>query len=321
MNYKDYYEILGVGKEATAKEIKKSFRKLAAKYHPDKNQGDKAAEEKFKEINEAYEVLKDADKRQKYDTLGANWEAYQQGGYQGNPFGQGGFGQSSSDGQTFYYQGDPSDFFQRTGGDQGADYSSFFESFFGGGGQFQQRQARPRKGRDMQAEMEITLLEAYQGSSRTFTLNGKNMRIQIKPGAYDGQKLRLKGKGHSGRNGGANGDLYLVIKLLKASNFEREGNDLVYQKTVDLYDAVLGGKVKVPTLEGTLLKVKIPAGSEPNKTLRLKGKGMPLYKTPTQHGDLLVKLKVEIPKDLSEQERKLFEQLRGLRKETPSQNT
>lgn len=317
MDYKDYYQILGVDKQASEKEIKKAYRKLATKYHPDKNPDDKAAEEKFKEITEAYEVLSDPEKRKKYEQLGANWEAFQQSGFDPSQFQQGS-GPFGDGGHTFVFEGDPSEFF-------GAGGSSFFETFFGGhngadpfsefmhrrnGGGRRARAAYA--GQDLQAEMDITLQEAYHGSSRTFTLNGQNLRIKIKPGAFDGQKLRLKGKGNPGVNGGPAGDLYLILRMVPQAGWQREGDHLIFEKEIDLYTAVLGGKVSVPTMGGNV-NMTIPAGTNPGATLRLKGKGMPKTGTPDQYGDLLVKIKVEIPKNLSETERKKFEELRALR--------
>lgn len=317
MKYKDYYAVLGVDKNASDKEIKKAYRKLAAKYHPDRNPDNQEAEQKFKEINEANEVLSNPEKRKKYDTLGANWEAYEQSGFQGSPFGQGDpFGQRGS-GQTFVFEGDPSEFFGRRGR---SGFSDFFEAFFGdhfGGADpfeaFQQQTGRRQRrsmGQDLQAELNITLEEAYRGGSRTFTLHGKNLRIQIKPGAYDGQKLRLKDKGAPGPDG-QKGDLYLILKVTPHPRFQRKENDLIIDKKVDLYTAVLGGKVEVPTLASPL-RVNIPAGTESGKTLRLKGKGMPVYGKPNQHGDLLVRVQVEMPKRLTPEEEKLFKQLKKI---------
>ena len=307
MNYKDYYKILGVKKDASQKEIKKAYRKLAAKYHPDKNQGDKTAEEKFKEVNEANEVLGDPEKRKKYDTLGKNWEAYQQGGGDWRQYTQ---QQRPGGGHTFTFEGDASDFFGSSG------HSSFFDMFFGQGAGAQTRQGRRKrafKGQDLEAEMAITLLEAYQGSKRTFDLHGKKMRITIKPGAYDGQRLRLKGKGQPGANGGSPGDLYIILKVQPEARFQRKGDDLIYTANVDLYTAVLGGKIEVPTMDYPV-KMTIPKGSESGKTLRLKGKGMPKYKNPTEHGNLLVKLNVSLPKNLTAEEEELFKKLRAIRK-------
>ncbi len=312
MQYKDYYEILGLDKKASEKDIKKAYRKLANQYHPDKNPGNKAAEEKFKEITEAYEVLSDADKRRKYDALGANWQAYQQGGFDWPQFaGQGG----PHGARTFRFEGDPSEFFGRSG--RGG-FSDFFNMFFGGEAEDPFSRFRggghrrmAHQGRDLQAELHIGLIDAYQGGSRTFELQGEKLRIHIKPGAFDGQKLRIKGKGSSGLNGGPAGDLYLILRIFPDARFQREGDNLIYEAAIDLYTAVLGGSIEAPTLSGNV-KITIPQGAEPGQTLRLKGKGMPRYEKPGQYGDLLVKLNIQMPKYLSEEEKRLFERLREL---------
>ena len=315
MKYKDYYKILGVEKTATQKEIKKAYRKLAAQYHPDKNPGNKAAEEKFKEINEANEVLSDPDKRKKYEQLGADWEMYQQTGYDPTKKRQGGFAGQNGGSGTYYFEGDPSEFFGQAG-DSG--FSSFFEQFFGGdgggrgfGSSQRSRQQRPFSGQDLHAELEITLEEAYHGSSRMFELNGQKMRIKIKPGATDGQTLRLKGKGGTGANGGQPGDLYLILKMRQHHTFAREGNNLTVQQNIDLYTAILGGKIEVPTMSGRV-KMNVPKGTSPNAILRLKGKGMPLPKAPAQYGDLLVKINVVLPAHLTKEQESLFEKIREL---------
>jgi curved DNA-binding protein len=312
MEYKDYYKILGVDKSATSKEIKKAYRKLAAKYHPDKTQGDKAAEEKFKEVNEANEVLSDSEKREKYDTLGANWQAYDQAGGDWRQYAQ----QQQPGGQnTHYYEGDPSEFFGGQGSDNG--FSSFFEQFFGGRGtggfsNGNQRSSRGFTGSDIEAELPITLLEAYQGGKRTFELNGQKLRITIKPGSYDGQKLKIKGKGQVGANGGKKGDLYINLRVQPDSRFQRKGNDLWVTKTIDLYTAILGGKIEIPTLTGTV-KMSVPKGTDNGKTLRLKGKGMPINGTKS-FGDLMVKIQVVLPKNLSVEEEGLFKKLQEAHK-------
>ncbi len=312
MKYKDYYATLGVDKNATDKEVKKAFRKLATQFHPDKNPGDKPAEEKFKDINEAYEVLKDPEKRKKYDQLGADWEMYQKTGYDPTQHASAGRGGGPGGSQTFYFEGDPSEFF----GGGGSGFSSFFEQFFGGGSQFGaggQRRSGQRafKGRDLQAEMEISLEEAYHGGSRIFELHGEKLRIKIKPGAYNGQALRIKGKGNPGAGGGPSGDLYLALKVRPHPVFTREGDDLILHHDVDLYTAVLGGKTEVKTMTGPV-KITVPKGTASGETLRLKGKGMPKYNAPSQHGDLLVKVHVAIPKKLSKEQEELFEKLRKL---------
>ncbi len=318
MQYKDYYQILGVAKEASGQEIKKAYKKLAVKYHPDKNPGDQAAEEKFKEITEAYEVLGDAEKRKKYDQLGANWQAFEQGGgggfdwsqYGGSPFGEGGGG------RTYYFEGDPSEFFGQGRGSSG--FSDFFEAFFGGGfqGNFEEQFQRGRRqqvrGRDVQAELPITLEDAYHGASKTFEFQGQKLRIRIKPGAYDGQKLALRGKGYASPGGGAKGDLFLILRLQPHPEYERQGDDLILQRTVDLYSAVLGEKITIPTMTGPV-NVALQPGTSSGQTLRLRGKGMPLYDDPNRYGDLLVRVQVDLPQNLSEEERRLFEQLRDLR--------
>jgi len=309
MNYKDYYKVLGVSETATDAQIKKAYRKLAAKYHPDKNQGDAKAEEKFKEVNEANAVLSDPEKRKKYDTLGANWEAYEQGGGDWQQYQQ----RSRPSGRSYTFQGGPSGGF----GGQSGDFSSFFEAFFGGdprSGQGFQGGGRQGgfRGGDIEAELPITLHEAYNGIRKTFEIYGKKMRINIKPGSYHGQRLKLKGKGQPGPGGGAAGDLYIVLEVLPDPRFSRDGDRLIYTTTIDLYTAILGGKVEVPTMTGKV-NVTIPKGSETGKVLRLKGKGMPIYGKKDQYGELLIKIKVELPTDLSKEEEKHFKALRDLR--------
>ncbi|MDD2312417.1 MAG: J domain-containing protein [Petrimonas sp.] len=328
MDYKDYYKILGVSKSASQDEIKKAYRKLAVKYHPDKNKGDILAEERFKEIGEAYEVLKDPDKRKKYDQLGASWKEYQHAGA-GN--GAGGFDFSqfggAPGGGSFYYEGDIGDMF----GGGGNGFSDFFNAFFGGmGGMGGSRMSNgfsgfntrtaSQKGSDYQAEMNITLAEAYSGTTRILTVNGQKLRATIKPGAYDGQELRIKGKGGQGYNGGTPGDIYIKLKIVPDSNYELQGNDLIYKANVDLYTATLGGKIEVNALAGKL-SLNVPKGSQPGSKLRLKGKGMPVFNKPGISGDLYVQLNVNIPRNLSEEEIDLFRKLKGLEnKRTYSRN-
>ena len=299
MDYKDYYKILGVEKSASQADIKKAYRALAKKYHPDKTKGDKAAEEKFKDISEAYEVLGDDQKRKQYDELGSNWRHFQQQGgqYQGRPAGT-------------YYEGDMGDMF---GG--GSGFSDFFEQFFGrgfsqqGGGFRSGRQAP--KGQDYEAEMLITMQEAFTGTSRLLTVNGQQLRITTKPGVSDGQVLRIKGKGGPAGGGGAAGDLYIRVQVQPLPGFDRQGDDLHTKLNLDMYTAILGGEVQATTLTGKL-KLKIPAGTQNGKILRLRGKGMPVYGKADQHGDLYVKIEVQLPVHLSEEERGLMERLRKL---------
>ncbi|WP_266205485.1 J domain-containing protein [Pontibacter kalidii] len=304
MEYKDYYKILGVQKNAPQADIKKAYRALAKKYHPDKNKDNPQAEERFKDISEAYEVLGDEEKRKQYDQLGANWRQFQQGGPAGQPYGGrpgGGF-----------RGGDFSDMFGGGGG--GGGFSDFFEQFFGGGarGGFGGGQ-RARKGQDYQADMEITLQEAFTGTSRLLNVNEQQLRITTKPGVADGQVLRIKGKGAPGPAGGDPGDLYINVHVLPDRRFERNGDDLTVSLPVDMYTAILGGEAQVNTMSGTL-KLKIPAGTQSSKTLRLRGKGMPRYGHASQHGDLYVRIEVTLPTSLSAEERDLLERLRDLRK-------
>jgi len=307
MEYTDYYKILGVEKNATPEQIKAAYRKLAVKYHPDKNPGNKAAEESFKRANEANEVLGDPEKRRKYDELGENWQAYEQGGGQAgaNPFG------GRPGGQSFRYEGGGNDPFG------GADFSDFFEQFFGRGagpatgGRAGFGARSEAKGRDYETEMEISLEEAYQGTSRVIRLEGEKLRLSTKPGSYDGQSLRIKGKGAKGQGAGQPGDLYVRIKVQPHPRYTREGDDLRTSQTVDLYTAVLGGETFVHTLSGQL-KVKIIAGTQPGKIVRVKGKGMPVYGKTETYGDLYVQLQIKIPENLSAQQKVLFEQLQSI---------
>lgn len=314
MDYKDYYKILGVSKTASQEEIKKAYRKLAVKYHPDKNKGDKVAEEKFKEISEANNVLSDPEKRKQYDQLGSSWNQYRQAG--GDPSGfdwsqyarqyGGGAG-----GQTQYeFQGDFGDFFAGGGGG----FSDFFQNIFGGGfGQGGRRSgATAFKGQDYKASIEISLEEAFSGTTRSFTIDGKQLRLKLKPGIEDGQTLRLKGKGAPGPQGGQPGDLYLTIQVAQSSQFRREGKNLYTTVEVDLYTAILGGKIIVPTLSGPV-KLALAPHTPNDKVLRLKGKGMPEYGRPSELGDLYVTVKVELPQKLSAEEEELFRQLRDLK--------
>jgi curved DNA-binding protein len=307
MEYKDYYKILGVDKKASQADIKKAYRKLAVQYHPDKNVGNKEAEEKFKQINEANEVLGDPEKRKKYDELGENWNQYQQ---PGNDWSGGG-----QQGRRYQYEGDFSDIFGRDGGG----FSDFFDAFFGKGtgrntgGRRSQADAQ-YKGQDFEAELGITLEEAHHGTSRVIQVGDEKLRITIKPGVYDGQLLRVKGKGGEGSNNKSRGDLYARIKILAHAIFTRKNDDLYATQNIDLSTAVLGGEVMVNTIGGTI-KVTIPAGTQNGKTIRIKGKGMPVNDAADKFGDLYLQLHVTIPTNLTEQEKQLFEQLRKLQLE------
>ena len=306
MEYKDYYKILGVEKTATQDEIKKAYRKLAMKFHPDRNAENKSAEEKFKEITEANEVLSDPDKRKKYDTLGSNWKQYQNTGGQG--FGDfysyyGGSGRRQP-GSSYEFSGDINDIF----GGMGGGFSDFFESFFGGGGRTQQQKTAV----DVEANMNITLEDVFNGSEKQISVEGKKLKIKINPGTKDGQKLRLKGMGRSKTASGEKGDLYLNLHILRHPFYEIKDNDLYYNLDVDLYTAVLGGKENVQTLDGKTISITIPEGTESGKTLRLKNLGM---NSNGVRGDLFVKILLTIPKNLSKDEKELFEKLKSIRKE------
>lgn len=307
MEYKDYYKVLDVDKKASQDDIKKAYRKLALKYHPDKNPDDKKAEEKFKEITEANEVLSDPEKRKQYDELGENWKYYQQQGGQGQ---SGGFdrAQWANAGRAYSSSFNAEDMF---GGD-GGDFSDFFQSFFNSSGG--QRQQRTYRGQDYQASLEITLEEAFHGVTRQLSLNGKQLNLKLKPGIADGQVLRLKGKGAMSPNGGEPGDLLLTIQIAPHARMERKGNDLYFDQPLDLYTAVLGGKTPVHTMDKTI-SMNIPAGTDSGKTFRLKGMGMPHYGQEQAHGDAYVRVQIQVPKQLSEEERALFTQLANLKKE------
>ena len=296
MEYKDYYKILGIDKKASQDEVKKAYRTLAVKYHPDKNPGNKEAEEKFKLANEANEVLGNPEKRKKYDELGENWQQYEQSANQrgGNPFGETWGGQQ-------YYEGDPSDF------------SDFFEQFFGGrtsGTGRSQSRSSNFKGGDYETEMEITLEEAYQGTSRIIQLENEKLKITTKPGAYTDQVLRIKGKGAKGSSEKHRGDLYVRINVKPHLQFVRKGDNLYSNQTIDLYTALLGGEIIVTTLSGQV-KVKIAEGTQNGKTVRLKGKGMPIYETANLFGDLYVQLQVKIPEKLTDKQKELFQQIKA----------
>jgi len=313
MDFKDYYNLLGVSKTATADEIKKAYRKLAVKYHPDKNPGNKQAEEKFKEISEAYEVLKDPGKRKKYDTLGSNWKQYEQSYGGAADFSQ---WARQGDGKSYSRTYTSEDF-------GGADFSDFFNSFFGGGfgrdfeGSFGNQArgrsgGRPAKGQDYEATLEVTVEGAYKGSKRMVTTDEGQFSVTVPPGVYNGQVLRVKGKGSTGRRGGESGDLYLHVKMLPDPVLEVKENDLYCDLHVSLYQAVLGGEVPVHAPKGTFT-MKIPGETQNGKVLRMKGLGMPVYRKKNEFGDLYLKIIVDIPQKLTSREIELFKQLASLR--------
>lgn len=298
MEYKDYYKILGVERGADDKAIKRAYRRLAVKYHPDKNPGDRRAEERFKEINEAYEVLGDPSKRAKYDRLGASYEAWQR---QGAP---GGFDwaqwMGGAPGGVRVEMADLEGLF-------GGGFSDFFEAIFGGGF----AGAASGRGRDLEQRVAISLEEAYHGTRRQVRRDGRSLDVKIPPGARSGTRVRVAGQGEGGRGGA--GDLYLLIDVADDARFRRDGDDLHVEIEVDLFTAVLGGEVRVPTLAGPVV-LKIPPGSQPGQTFRLKGRGMPRLSRPSQKGDLYARLRVDLPRDLSPEERALFEQIAARRR-------
>lgn len=316
MNYQDYYQTLGVNKTASPDEIRDAFRKLARQYHPDTHPGDKTAEEKFKQINEAYQVLSDPEKRAKYDQFGSAWQSYTRGGGRPEDFNWGQWAGRPGGGtytRTINME-DLGDLFGGRGGGIGG-FSDFFETLFGrgsAGGRPGGVPGRMNTGRDMEQEVEITLEEAFNGSARVFERpDGTRMEIRIPKGVRTGSKVRVAGQGSKTTYGGQPGDLYLRIKVAPHPGFKREKDDLHINLLVNLYTAILGGEVEVPTLTRPV-KLKIPALTQNGKSIRLRGLGMPHLKNPEERGDLLVAVEVKLPTHLNEEERKLFEQLKAL---------
>lgn len=316
VQFRDYYETLGVAKTATADEIKSAFRKLARKHHPDVAKDKKAAEEKFKQINEAYEVLSDPDKRKKYDQLGADWN--QPGGGFQPPPGYGG--------------GQPGGGYQRWspgsgngGGVEfefgGTGFSDFFEQFFGGGrgrsafGGFGQREATAERGSDVEADIMVTLEEALHGSKRTVSLRRGNSnkvetyQVKIPRVVHEGQRIRLAGQGEAGEGGGKSGDLFLRVRLARHPEFSVEGSDLIHEVDVAPWQAVLGAELDVATLEEKK-RLKIPAGTQAGQRFRLRGRGLP--QASGERGDLYVVVSLRVPKKITERERELWAQLAEL---------
>lgn len=317
MEYKDYYKVLGVERKASDDEIKRAYRKLALKHHPDRNPGDKTAEDKFKEINEAYQVLSDPENRSRYDQLGESYSSWQQRG--GSP---GGFNwddwfvQNPRGGNVRVEVGDLGDIF---GGGGLGDFSEFFRKIFGGmpdmGSAYQQT-AGPstRTGsipQSFQQEVTISFHESYQGTSRIIELDGNRKEILIPPGTRTGTKIRVS-DAITTAPGGQKSDLYLVIKVADDPRYKRKKNDLFTDVDIDLYTAVLGGEVKVPTLSGIVV-LSIPSGTQSGQTFRLTGRGMPHLKNPKSFGDMFVKVKVQIPSNLTTEEKDLFIELKELR--------
>ena len=302
MEFIDYYKVLGLSKSADEKDIKKAYRKLARKYHPDVNPNDAAAKKKFQEINEANEVLSDPEKRKKYDKYGKDWqhaehfERAEKEQRQYRPSGQGqGFG-----GQDFGGQFSEEDF------------SDFFESMFGTRGRSGQSRGQGKfKGQDFNAELQLDLKEVYSTHKRTLTVNGKNIRLTIPAGVENGQTIKIKGHGGPGVNGGPNGDLFITFNISNHTQFKRDGDNLYTTVDLPLYTAVLGGELTIETLGG---KVKLKVGPETQNgaKVKLKGKGFPKYKKEDQFGDLYITYQIKIPTDLSNKEKELFQELSKL---------
>jgi DnaJ-class molecular chaperone len=314
MDYKDYYATLGVKKEATEKEIKQAYRRLARKYHPDVNPGNKESEEKFKDVSEAYEVLSDKDKRARYDSIGnqSQWAQYGPGAGAGGPGGPGGYTYQTYGGGPGGFQGfDVSD----TGG-----FSDFFEMLFGPhgmgggmGGQTRTQTRAPSKGRNIEAQVEVTLEEAFNGATKAFTLSDgtdtgtSRVEVKIPVGVREGSRIRLAGKGDPSPNGGPRGDLYLNVTLVNNTPFEIKGDDLYREVPVPFATAALGGEIQVPTMKGNV-SMKIPAGTQGGQTFRLSGKGMPRLNQ-SGSGDLYAKTRIGVPRNLTPRQRELIEEL------------
>ena len=299
MDYVDYYKVLGVPKKASEKDIKKAYRKLARKYHPDVNPNDATAEKKFKEINEANEVLGNVENRKKYDQYGKDWmhaEQFEKAKAQQGS--RGGSGQQY--GQDF----------------GGGDFSDFFESMFGGGGGggFSQRggQQTRFRGQDLNAQLRLNLRDAFTTQKQTLTVNGKNIRLTIPAGIENGQTIKIPGHGGPGRNNGPKGDLYLKFIIDNNTPFKRDGNNLYKDVNVDLYTAVLGGEITVDTFDGKA-KLKVKPETQSGTKVKLKGKGFPIYKKEGQFGDLYITYNVQTPTNLSDKEKELFKQLASLK--------
>ena len=333
MEFKDYYQTLGVTKSSTEKEIKQAFRKLARKFHPDVNPGDKSAESKFKEINEAYEVLGDKEKRRKYDELGANWRMYEQAQQQGQPFpgGAGGFGGGPGPGGAWtvnmgggpggYRTMSPEEMQDLFGNED--PFSDFFRTFFGGAaGAGAGREAgrargrtRSQKGQDIEHEVELTLEEAFHGATRRMSIkeggHARSVDVRIPVGVKEGSRVRAAGEGASGSNGGPSGDLYLRVRVRPHAVFERKGDDLHTRVAVPVTTAVLGGEAQVPTVTGSV-RLKIPEGTQNAQVFRLKSHGMPKVGKPDDRGDMYATVDVQLPRALSKDQRLHYEALAKL---------
>jgi len=316
MDYKDYYKILGVEKSATPDDIKRAYRNLAKKYHPDKNPGDKLAEERFKEINEANEVLSDPEKKARYDQISNSYSSWQQaGGSPGSFQWEDLFGGGYGGGAQRVEVNDLGDLFGNMGG-----FSDFFRTFFGGAGArrassqpnraYQQRYSAPQQPSNYKQELTISLYEAFHGTERVIQIGDQKIEVKIPAGSKSGTKVRVAGVG-PGNAHGSKGNLYLHIRVASDTRFSREGDDLHARVKIDLLTAVLGGSVEVETMTGTV-ELKIPPGTQSEQKMRLKNKGMPKLKQKNENGDMIVTVHVNIPKKLSSKEKLLFKQLKEI---------
>ncbi|HEV8284335.1 MAG TPA: J domain-containing protein [Chitinophagaceae bacterium] len=296
MEFIDYYKVLGIDKKASQEDIKKAYRKLARKFHPDLNPNDKEAHKRFQQINEANEVLSDPEKRKKYDQYGKDWQHAEQ------------FEQARQSRQQ------PHGFERETfSGDFGdSEFSDFFRSMFGdmGSGGFRQRQTKFR-GEDYHAELQLNITDVHKTHQQVLTVNGKNIRITIPAGVENGQQIKIKGHGGPGINGGPNGDLYITFHIVNNTKFRRDGSDLYTTIDLDLYTAVLGGEIFVDTLDGKV-KLKVKPETQNGTKIKLKGKGFPVYKKEGELGDLIITFQIKIPTNLTEKQKELFEQLAKL---------
>jgi curved DNA-binding protein len=310
MEYKDYYKILGVERNATKEQIKRAYRELAKKTHPDRNPGNKKAEEQFKEVNEAYQVLSDPEKRSRYDQLGESYTQWQQGGAPAGGFRwEDWFTTNPSAGSVNVEMGGLEDIL-------GGEFSEFFRRIFGGapdmGAPSSGRSATRRNGRiqvpSYQQEVTISLTEAYQGTTRQIQMDGHRLEVKIPPGAKTGTKVRVAKSVPTGITG-QKGDLFLIIQIAEDPRFEVEGDDLHTEVIIDLYTAVLGGEVTVQTLAGNVV-LTIPTGTQPGQSIRLAGRGLPRLNSPGNKGDLFAHIKVKIPHDLTQRQKELFQELK-----------
>ncbi|HEX2990630.1 MAG TPA: J domain-containing protein [Anaerolineales bacterium] len=297
MDYKDYYKILGVERKASEEEIRKAYRDLAKQHHPDRNPDNKQAEERFKEINEAYQVLSDPQKRSVYDRVGSDYSNWQRRGAPGD-FNWNDYVGGFPGGARVNYE----DLEEMFGGAGGGGFSDFFRTIFG----MREEQAARARSQGYQQALDITMEEAYKGTTRVLQNNGKQKQVRIPAGVRTGSKVRVAGGGPNGT------DLYLIIDVKEDSRFERRGNDLHTTATVNVFTAILGGEAEVETLDGRI-KLNVPAGTQPEQVFRLAGRGMPNVKNPDQKGDLYVRLKVQIPKYLSAKQRELLDEASRLK--------